>query len=298
MDSRTPLRTCASFDMPAGACDAHVHMIGDKQRFPISATRSYTPGEASLEQLNVLRNAFGLDRVVLVQPSFYGTDNACLLDALKRLGSCARGIVVIDEQVTDAELERMNESGIRGIRINPKGFPSDHARIADLAQRISIRVAPYGWHVQAFLPLSTVAVLHRTLAGLHAPIVLDHFAGASADGLDQPGLESLFKLLDSGNCYVKLSAPYHAARSAPYYPEMLSLAHALIARRSDRILWGSNWPHTNAKPVQGISALEVSPFRDVDNAALINLVSAWAPDAEIRTKILVDNPAALFAFPR
>ncbi|RAR55381.1 putative TIM-barrel fold metal-dependent hydrolase [Paraburkholderia unamae] len=285
-----------SFVVPANACDSHQHVIGDSVVFPMAPGRSYTPPEAPLSRLEKLHRTFGFERAVLVQPSFYGTDNSCLLDALNRLGRSARGIAVIDRDTNESALDHMHDVGVRGVRVNPKGFANDSTAIARLLNEFTVRVASRGWHVQTFLPLPTIAALERTLIELPTPVVIDHFGGATADGLNQPGIASLFRLLDSGNCYVKLSAPYHASHSAHGYPEMLSLARELIARRSDRILWGSNWPHTNASLTQGRTALDINPFLDIDETELFDLISAWAPDPKIQQAMLVDNPRNLFDF--
>jgi len=285
-----------SFVVPANACDSHQHVIGDSAEFPMTPCRSYTPPEAPLSRLEALHRTFGFERAVLVQPSFYGIDNSCLLDALNRLGRRARGIAVIDHRTNESSLDQMHDVGVRGVRVNPKGFANDATAIARLLNDLTVRVASRGWHVQMFLPLTTISALERTLIELPTTVVIDHFGGATADGLNQPGIDSLFRLLDSGNCYVKLSAPYHASHSAPGYPEMVSLAREVIARRSDRILWGSNWPHTNASLTQGRTALDINPFLDIDETALFDLISAWAPDPKIQQAILVDNPRNLFDF--
>lgn len=286
----------APIGLPALSCDAHQHVIGAPAEFPMVSSRTYTPGHASLDNLQTLHRKFGIERAVLVQPSFYGADNSCLLQALARLGKSGRGVVVIDETTTAYNLDQMHETGVRAVRINPKGHADNTDVVSHLLQTVSERVTSRGWHVQTFLPLRTIVALRKTINALPTRLVLDHFAGASAEGIAQNGFDALCQLVESGNCYVKLSAPYQASASGPGYPEMTDLAHALIALRGDRILWGSNWPHTNPHLAAGHTALDVNPFHDVDYAGLVDLIDGWAPDQIDRRKILVENPQVLFDF--
>lgn len=262
----------------------------------MSPQRRYTPGAAPLPALRAMHAGLRIQGAVLVQPSFYGTDNSCLLEALAQLGGDGRGIVVIDDRTPESALTDMDRLGVRGVRINPADGGHDRAALRRTIEETAHRVAAHGWHMQTFLPLATIVELADLFAALPTPIVFDHFAGATAGGIDQPGFRQLCALVETGNCYVKLSAPYHRSKRPPDYPDMMPLAHALLAARPDRILWGSDWPHPNSTLPPGVAATDISPFYPVDSRHLFYLLADWAPEASIRRRVLVDNPAALFGF--
>lgn len=193
---------------PPGACDCHMHIFGDPQRFPFSPARTYTPEPASIEEMQTLHRALYIDRVVIVNPSVYGTDNSCTLDAVKRLGSRARAIAVIDEKTPDTALDVMNHAGVRGIRINLEtGGQADPAVARQLLQTGVERIKRRkNWHIQVYARLSVIDAIADSIRGVPMPVVLDHFAGAKAAlGVAQPGFETLLQLLRSGVVYVKIS---------------------------------------------------------------------------------------------
>ncbi|SAL74491.1 amidohydrolase 2 [Caballeronia udeis] len=167
-----PALVNARVDLPPHSCDAHQHVIDEA--FPMASSRSYTPGPALLDSLRSLHWRFEIERAVLVQPSFYGVDNSCLLHALRQLGNSGRSVVVIDETTSDYDLDKMHETGVRAVRINPKGHADNPAVVGHLLEIASERVASRGWHVQPLLPLRT-------------RLVLDHFGSASKEGVDQMG---------------------------------------------------------------------------------------------------------------
>ena len=208
----TPVR----FAVPDGACDCHTHVFGDPQRFPFAAGRTYTPEPASVAEMQALHRALHTTRVVVVQPSVYGTDNACTLDALKQLGPSARGVAVIDEGATDAALDDMEGQGIRGIRINMATAGQHRSRHRPAPLRCG--GGPRGnrkWHIQIYTQLSVIQAMHKELAASPVPVVLDHFGGAqAAPGVGQPGFDALLNLVRSGRAYVKLSAPYRGSDEA------------------------------------------------------------------------------------
>jgi predicted TIM-barrel fold metal-dependent hydrolase len=289
--------TPVNFAMPARACDCHVHIFCDPQRFPFAADRIYTPQPASMAQLRALDRALHIGRVVVVQPSVYGTDNSCTLDALGQLGPNARAVAVIDEQITTSQLDRMHQLGVRGIRINfetagefdpafaKKHFQSSVAQIKGRAD----------WHIQIYSRPSVIAAIQDEIAASPVPVVFDHFAGAqAAQGPDQPGFDALLSLLKSGKAYVKLSAPYRSSTLAPDYPDVAPLAKALVAANPQRALWGSDWPHPRQIP--GRDAREITPPYKVDDGHTLNLLAQWVPDAAQRHAILVENPAQLYGF--
>ena len=288
----TPVR----FRVPADACDCHTHVFGDPARFPFAAGRTYTPEPASVEEMRKLHHALHTTRVVIVQPSVYGTDNACTLDALRQLAPAARGIAVIDERTTETALDEMHRAGIRGVRINlatvgQNDPEAGRRRLTDAIERVRSR----GWHIQMYTQLAVIAALQREVSTSPVPIVFDHFGGAQASGgVRQPGFEVLLDLVRSGRAYVKVSAPYRGSTSAPDFADMAPLAKALMAANVQRILWGTDWPHPDTTP--GRQPTEVSPLRQIDDGRVFNQFAAWAPDARVRKAILVDNPATLYGF--
>lgn len=288
--------TPVNFAVPAGACDCHTHIFGDPQRFPYTPARVYTPEPASIDEMRSLHRALHTDRVIVVHPSVYGTDNACTLDAIKQLGSSARGIAVIDEKTPDAALDEMDRGGIRGIRINLEtAGVTDPAlarqRFKDAIERIQGR----NWHVQIYTRLSVIESLADQVLASPVPVVFDHFGGAQAAlGIQQPGFDGLVKLVQKGKAYVKISAAYRISKQAPDYPDVAPLAKALIAANPKRILWGTDWPHPAQIP--GRKPTEITPLRPIDDGRLFNQLAVWAPDAAQRKTILVDNPATLYKF--
>ena len=290
--SITPVR----FDVPEGACDCHVHVFGDARRFPFAASRTYTPESASAAELLAMHRVLRIDRAVIVQPSVYGTDNSCTLDAMKQYGSGARGIAVLPDAIQSTTLDDMQHAGIRGIRIN-LGLAEDTS-LADARHRLKSAIEQIQgpkWHVQIYAALPVVAGLSDLVLASPVPVVFDHFGGAkAAAGLRQPGFDKLLQLVESGKAYVKISAAYRASSSAPDYPELAPLAHALIAANPQRILWGSDWPHPDTGT--GRRPGDVSPLLRVDDGGLLNLLAMWAPDTTLRKTILVDNPATLYTF--
>ena len=288
----TPVR----FKVPGGACDCHTHVFGDPARFPFAAGRTYTPEPASVAEMRKLHRALHTTRVVVVQPSVYGTDNRCTVDAIRQLAPNARGIAVIDEQTSDAALDEMHQAGIRGIRINLATVGQNDPEIGRRRLHAAIeRVRTRGWHIQMYTLLPVIAALRADISASPVPIVFDHFGGAQAGGgAAQPGLDVLLDLVRSGRAYVKVSAPYRGSTNTPDFADMAPLATAFIAANVRRILWGTDWPHPDTTP--GRPPTEISPLRQIDDGRVFNQFAQWARDAQARKAILVDNPAALYGF--
>src|SRR4051812_6689225 len=242
-------RTPVSFELPPGACDCHVH-IQDPAKFPFVANRVYTPPPALVEELEELQRALHLERVVVVQPSVYGTDNACTLDAVRRLGQRARAVVVIGEQTSRGELQDMNGIGARGVRLNLETTTAgafDAGRAKALLDRVAEQIGGLNWHVQFYTRPAIIAGLKDHLAQLPFPVVFDHFARAAAQqGPGQPGFDAVLDLVKSGRAYVKISGAYRISKHAPDYSDAMPLAQAMIAANADRIVWGTDWPHPNS----------------------------------------------------
>jgi predicted TIM-barrel fold metal-dependent hydrolase len=289
--------TPVNFDVPAGACDCHSHIHGDPAKFPYFAGRVYTPEEASPEEMSALHKALHIERVVIVTPSVYGTDNSATLFGIKARGATARGVAVIDDKTPEADLDAMNRAGFRGIRLNLATSGISDPNVGRHRFQAAVeRVRTRNWHIQMFTGLATIAAIKDLVVASPVPVVFDHFGGAQAElGVDQPGFANLVELVRSGNAYVKISGAYRASKLAPDYPDVAPLARALIAANAERIVWGTDWPHPNATP-PGKKPTDVTPMLQIDDGRLLNQLPAWAPDAAIRKKILVDNPARLYGF--
>lgn len=291
--------TPVNFDVPPGACDCHVHLIGNRTAFPMAVNRVYTPPEASASELLALQNALHFDRVVLVQPSFYGADNAAMLDGLRRLGPArARGVAVVDPATPAAVLDALKAAGAVGIRINLEtAGQTDPALARARLNAAAAMCAPRGWHVQIYTRASVIGALTHDLSDMPVPLVFDHFGGIQAgQGETQAGFDAVLSLLRAGKAYVKISAAYRATKATAPYTDVAPFARAIVAANAERVLWGSDWPHTDAAKIPGRSPTAISPDLPIDDGLVLNQLPIWAPDPAIRRKILVDNPARLYGF--
>jgi len=277
----TPMRaaetnTPPAFAMPSGACDAHFHVF--EPGYPHVAEPLYTFPDGTVEQYLALTAALGIERMVLVQPTFYGTDNSLLVDVLKRLGSRCGGVVRIEEDTTDAELDAFHEIGVRAIRLDL--FARASWPTADLVayiRRMAARATPRGWHLQFYAPGAIVRDLLPFLADLEDTFVIDHMGYLTES--DQDFERRLLALLAQGSCWIKLSGAYRVAKDKPL-SAVAPLGRALVAARPDRLIWGSDWPHL--------------PNGQRDTGEILNLLADWAPTEQARQAILVDGPARLF----
>ncbi|WP_181196595.1 amidohydrolase family protein [Paraburkholderia sp. BL25I1N1] len=289
-----------AYSLPAGSCDCHVHLF-DAGRFPYVVDRTYTPGTARVADLNAFEDRLGIERVVLVQPSVYGIDNAALLDGLRQLGpDRARGVAVIDPATTThAGLQAMHDQGVRGIRLNLAVHRErDHPVTLDQLRRAAGVVGPFGWAIQIYTDIDMVAAMAPGIAELGVPVVLDHFAGVRTAGqFAQPGaFDIAIALVSAGHAYVKLSAPYRASKQSPHYTDLDPFAIRLIDARPDRMVWASDWPHTGSAISRGGDLSQIEPFRNVDAAHALDRLSVWAMTDVLRRRILVENPANLYGF--
>jgi predicted TIM-barrel fold metal-dependent hydrolase len=285
------------FEIPPGAVDCHLHVF-DPERFPYSPARRYTPSSATVADLRRFHAEIGVPRTVFVQPSVYGTDNRCLLDGLKQLGKDARGIAVIDGGFSAQQLDEFAEAGVRGVRINletGKGRdPGQAARLlADTAQQIEGR----GWAIQLWTALPVIAGLAARIMEQPNQIIIDHFGLAKvAGGVEQEGFAVLLSLMKAGKAYVKLSGPYMISQRADY-SDITPIAKTLIEAAPDRVIWGSNWPHTSGSTRKAdAKPTDIEPFRKEDDGYNLGLVKSWAPDAGLQRRLLAGNPARLFGF--
>ena len=290
--------TPVNFDVPLGACDCHTHIHGDPEKFPFFVGRVYTPETALPEEMAALHKSLHIQRVVIVTPSVYGTDNSATLYGMQARGADARGVAVIDEKTPEKDLDAMDRAGIRGIRLNlATGGTNDPAVARQRLQTGIDRVKDRSWHVQLYTNLKMISALKDAFAASPVPIVFDHFAGAQAAlGPDQPGFADVLELVKSGKAYVKISGAYRVSKVAPDYADAIPLAKALIAANPDRIVWGTDWPHPDSVTPPGRKPTDVTPLFQIDDGRLLNQLPVWAPDAAIREKILVANPARLYGF--
>jgi predicted TIM-barrel fold metal-dependent hydrolase len=287
----------AGFVVPEGAVDCHVHVF-EAARFAYSPARRYTPPPATVADLRAFHQAIGVPRTVFVQPSVYGTDNRCLLDGLQQLGKNARGMAVIDRTFTAPQLDDLAAGGVRGVRINletGQGRDLEQAarRLSETAQQIEGR----GWVIQIWAALPVIAGIERRIMDQPNPIIIDHFGLAkAAGGVGQEGFSSLLALMKSKKAYVKLSGPYMISQRKDY-SDITPIAKALIEAAPDRVIWGSNWPHTSgATRPPDAKPTDIEPFRKEDDAYNLGLVKDWAAEAGLRQMLLAGNPGRLFGF--
>ena len=291
-------RTKVNFDVPGGACDCHVHVFGDPRKYPFFAGRTYTPDIASVDELRRMLSALRLDRVVIVQPSVYGTDNSCTIDGMRELGDRARGVAVIDDTITDAQLDAMGKAGIRGIRLNlaTAGISDPNAARQRFDNAVA-RIQKRGWHIQFNTQLPVIEALSPQFLASPVPLVIDHFGGATAArGVEQPGFAALVNLVKSGKAYVKISGSADSVSTQPDLADVMPLARALISANPQRILWGTNWPHPGSVPVPGRKPTDLAPHVNTDDGKVLNLLPVWVPDAATRRLILTENPARLYGW--
>lgn len=270
--------------LPADACDSHMHIFDP--RFAASPHWKRQPPRAEVAAYRLLQQRLGTSRTVVVNPSTYGTDNACTLDALAQLGEQARGVAVVAEDVTDDELDRLAAQRVCGLRVNfvtPQSWGVTTPRMLTTLAR---KVARLGWHIQVFVHPEQLVELEPVLAVLPVPLVIDHMARIDpAEGADAAAFAAARRLLDGGNTWMKLSGVYMRSRDgAPAYRDAFALGRALVEAAPERLVWGSDWPHTTETP------------GTVDDAALANVLAAWCGDEAVRRRILVDNPAKLYGF--
>lgn len=277
--SRTD-RITPGLAVPKGACDTHIHFYNAK--FPTAPTALGTPPDSWVDEYRQVQKRLGLNRMVIVQPTTYGTDNSCQLEAMSAFGENARGVMVADTSITDEELDRLTRLGVCGIRFHmlPGGAVS-----WDILETMAARVHNFGWHVQLQMNGREFPEREAMLKRLPGVLVVDHVGRFMKPvPIDDPAFKVLLGFLDTGRCWVKLSAPYESSESGPPHWQDVALeARALVKAARERMLWASNWPHPGQK----------NPPNEAD---LMDLLLDWVDDEATRTRILVDNPAELYGF--
>jgi predicted TIM-barrel fold metal-dependent hydrolase len=252
-------------------------------RYPIAPSATLKPADAKVSDYKLLQQRLGTTRNVVVTPSTYGTDNRITLDAIAQIGASARGVAVVDSTVENAELKRMNDLGIRGIRFN---LVQTGATTVDMIEPLSRRVNDFGWHIQIHMKGQQIAGIEDLLLRVPAPIVFDHLGRlAQPNALDDPGFKTISKLIDKGRTWVKLSGAYQDSKvGPPTYSDTVPIARAYVKAAPERMVWATDWPHPTEK-------------EKPDDAVLFDLLAEWVPDFAARTAILVHNPAKLYGFP-
>jgi D-galactarolactone isomerase len=276
--------TAPRLKAPAGTCDTHLHIYGPADKYPEAPTSPFTPPVAPVEAYKTVMTRLGIGRAVVVQPSAYGKDNRCTLDAVSSLGlDRARAVVVVDAEATDETIEALSGAGAVGVRFHmlPGGVLP-----WEIIEEMAARVAEHRWHVQLQLDGRLLPERQAIIRSLPGRLVIDH-TGKFLEPVktDDPAFKVLLGLVERGNTWVKLSAPYETSKSGPpTYDDVGALARALIAAAPERMMWATNWPHPSAQP------------NPPDDAMLLDMLLDWCPDEATRHKILVDNPAGLYGF--
>ncbi|UTL83342.1 amidohydrolase family protein [Pseudomonas putida] len=286
IEPRMPART--SRVVPAGACDVHSHIFGPLERFPTGAA-TYAIPLATPSVYRQMLDSVGLDRGVLVQPAPYGTDTRALVNALDALRGRVRGIAVADSGISDASLDILHRAGVRGLRFIEMLDPSSGKRYAgsigvDTLRQLAPRMRERGWHAHIWAKAQDCPDVYESVKDLDMPIVFDHMGQFDVTtGVDGAAFQRFLGLLESGQVWTKLSL-CRVSRQSPVYAELEPFHRALVSKRPDRLLWGSDWPF--------VRMADASP----DVGQLLDVFMNWVGDEAIIRQILVDNPAHLFGF--
>ncbi len=275
-----------TFKCPPGATDCHVHVYGPNDVYPVAATRAFDVPEAGPQALSKMLDTLGIERVVLVQPSTYGTDNSRHLSALTQVGRPARMIAALPADVDENELIRLHQAGVRGVR-----YTIGHKGAVSLTEMplLAEKIKDLGWHVQLHVMHAEgrepLAEMEQALTHLPTDIVIDHIGSIRPSaGLEQPTFKAIRRLLATDRCWVKLSGAYRFSVGSTPYADVIPFVHTLVTDRPDRLLWASDWPHV---------AFEGTMPNTAD---VLDQMPAWIPDIYVRNRIMVDNPAALYGF--
>ncbi len=276
------------FTPPPNSCDTHFHVFGPPEIFPFASTRQYTPPAAPIEHYLSMLAVIGIDRGVVVQPSAHGFDNTATLDAIAKTGGRFRGVARINDTTTPGELKKLQEGGIRGVRFNLLDRSAGNIKL-EVFDRVIDRLVGLGWSVDLHIDPKNLLLLEERIRALPVPVVIDHLGRINpVEGLDQPAFRLLLDFMKDERFWVKLSAVDKISRSDKglLYTDLVPFAHALIDAAPDRVIWGTDWPHSNL----------FVPGKTPNDGDLLDLLYEFAPDEKVRRKILVDNPSRLYGF--
>ncbi len=273
--------------LPAGSTDCHAHICGPESRFPYFSERIYTPPDALLPDYFNLLAHLGVERAVLVQPSIYGTDNRALLAALKAFPSKLRGVAVVDDSITDAEIEALHLAGVRGLRCNIVDLADATGQLPiTMLRSLATRIAPFGWHLEFLMHVDAFPQLQTDFHNFPVEIVLGHFGYVKASlGITNTGFQNLCAMMREGRAWVKLTGAYRISNEiSPPYADVHRFAEALIESNPEQLVWGTDWPHVMVKGFMP------------NDADLCDLLGNWVQDPTQLKKILVSNPERLYDF--
>lgn len=273
------------FRPPPLACDAHCHVFGPATKFPYAPNAAYVPADAPFESLQKLHSVLGLQRAVIVHASCHGPDMRVTLDAIARSGGRYRGTAIIDETYGDKEFKRMHDGGIRGVRFNFVKHLGGRPDM-DFFKRTVERVKAMDWHLVLHLDANDLIDFKDLFMKLPVPMVIDHMGRVKAsDGLDQPPFKLLLEFMKNENCWVKVCGAERVSSKGPPFTDAIPFAQALIRAAPERVLWGTDWPHPNVKWMP-------------NDGDLMDLFATMVPEPSMQARILVDNPARLYDFPK
>ena len=271
--------------VPPGACDTLIHIFGPVDMYPLKPTRIYEPHIVGLAEMRRTHDAIGIERAVLVTPTVYGTDNRCMVASVREGKGRYRGVAVIDDETTDAELEAMHEAGVRGARCNFVKFLK-MTPDPELVRRTCKRIAPLGWHVVLHVEAEDLLEYETLFRAVEINAVIDHMAHLDlTQDLGRRALTLICELLQQRNWWIKLSNGDRNSEQGPPYADTIPLGQALAEAAPERALWGTDWPHVLYKKP-----------KMVNDGDLIDLLADYVPDEAARNAILVDNPQALYGF--
>jgi 2-pyrone-4,6-dicarboxylate lactonase len=273
---------------PPLACDCHAHICGPQATYGYISERIYTPPDALLPAYRHLLNVLGCGRAVLVQPSFHGADNRAMLAAMGEAGGNFRGVAVLADDASERDIAALHAAGVRGARLNIVDVKTGKGELP-LAriERLADRIKPFGWHIEFLMHVDEFPELDRMLARPPVDCVFGHLGYVRADkGVQTPGFQALLRLLRAGRAWVKLTGPYRISTGPLPHVDTQPFADALVAAAPDRLVWGSDWPHVKTEWTIPLP----------NDGDLADLLARWVPDADVRTRVLVDNPARLYGF--
>jgi predicted TIM-barrel fold metal-dependent hydrolase len=277
---------------PPNSCDTHFHVFGPPEKFPFVATHEYTPPAAPLEHYRKMLDVISIERAVVVQPSVHGLDNSATLDAIKNSAGRFRGVGRIDDKTNRDELRRLCDGGMRGVRFNLLDRPRGNVKL-DVLDRCVEHIGGMGWSVDLHIDMKNLLAQEQRIRNMPVPVVIDHIARVKpAEGLQQAGFQLLLEVAKLDHVWVKVSGADKICNTAVHsyfglpFVEVIPYARAIIAAAPDRVIWGTDWPHSN----------NFAPGHTPNDGDLVDLLAEFAPDKAVRKKILVDNPAVLYGF--